>query len=141
MKQKSLRRTLIAAMLTLATTAAVYGQNALTTKIPFAFRAAGSDYPAGHYKVGMVTENSRAIELQNIDTQKSVFIQYKAPLTDDKNKDVRPRLIFKCGGEEGCSLARLWEGSGNGLEFPTPKLTANQRERRETVYLERFREK
>jgi hypothetical protein len=110
-----------------------------TAKIPFAFRAAGSDLPAGRYRVDLPAGNSVNMQLQNMDTGKTVSIQAKAPLSD--SKDVRPRLIFQCGGEEGCSLARLWSGAGSGLEFRTPPLTANQRERRETIYLDRFKEK
>jgi len=53
----------------------------------------------------------------------------------------RALVIFQCGGEEGCSLARLWSGTGSGVEFATPALTASQKERRETIYLERFKEK
>jgi hypothetical protein len=141
MKQKNLRRTLIAAMLTFA--AVAYGQeNGTAAKIPFAFRAAGSDLPAGHYRVGPSTGDSVNMELQNTDTGKTTFIQAKTLITEPKeSKDARPRLIFQCGGEEGCSLAKLWSGTGNGLEFPTPKLTANQRERRETIYLDRFKDK
>ena len=139
MKQKSLRRTFIAALLTLVAGAA-YGQdNGTTAKIPFAFRAAGLDLPAGKYRVGPTTGDSVNMELQNIDTGKSTFIQAKALIADSKN--ARPRLIFQCGGEEGCSLAKLWAGAGSGLEFTTPKLTANQRERRETIYLDRFKNK
>jgi hypothetical protein len=78
--------------------------------------------------------------LQNIQTGKSLFIHAKTSITDPQ-KDVRSRLVFQCGGEEGCALARLFEGTGRGLEFPTPRLTANQRERRETIYLDRFQEK
>ena len=143
MKQKNLRRTLIAAVLTLAASS-VYGQdNGTTAKIPFAFRAVGSDFPAGQYRVGPMTGTSGDMELQNMDTGKSAFIRSKAPLTAGatESKEVRPRLIFQCGGEEGCSLAKLWTGTGRGLEFATPKLTANQRERRETIYLDRFKEK
>jgi hypothetical protein len=139
MKLKSLGSTLIAAMLTLAAGAA-YGQdNGTVAKVPFAFRVAGSDLPAGRYRVGPTTGDSVNMQLQNMDTGKSVFIQAKSLITESKN--ARPRLIFQCGGEEGCSLARLWSGIGSGLEFPTPKLTASQRERRETIYLDRFKEK
>jgi hypothetical protein len=139
MKQKSLRRTLIAAMLTLAAGSA-YGQdNGTTAQVPFAFRAVGSDLPAGHYRIGPGAGDSVNTQLQNVDTGKTMFIQAKALIAEPKN--ARPRLIFQCGGEEGCSLAKLWSGTGAGLEFPTPKLTANQRERRETIYLDRFREK
>lgn len=139
MKQKSLRQTLTAALLVLAAGAA-YGQDRVTTaKIPFAFRALGSDLPAGRYKVVRSAGYSANMQLQNIDTGKSVFINAKTSVTDPK--DQRPRLVFQCGGEEGCALARLWEGTGTGLEFATPPLTANQRERRETVYLDRFQAK
>jgi hypothetical protein len=70
-----------------------------------------------------------------MDTGKAVFIQPTAPLRESEG--ARPRLIFRCGGVEGCSLASLWSGTGSGLEFYTPALTASQRERRETVYLDR----
>jgi hypothetical protein len=139
MKQKILRRTLTTALLALAAGAA-YGQDRETTaEIPFAFRAVGSDLPAGRYKVVRPVGYSPNMRLQNIDTGKSVFIQAKTSVAD--SKDQRPRLVFQCGGEEGCTLARLWEGESSGLEFATPRLTANQRERRETVYLERFKAK
>jgi hypothetical protein len=143
MKQENLGRALIAAMLTLGAGAA-YGQdNGTTAKIPFAFRAVGSDFPAGNYRVGPMRGTSGNMELQNLDTGKSAFIRSKAPLAAGatESKEVRPRLVFRCGGEEGCALATLWLGSGSGMEFATPKLTANQRERRETIYLDRFKEK
>ncbi len=141
MKQKSLKSTFTAAMLTLLATAA-YGQTPLTAKIPFAFRAAGSDLPAGHYQVGPLPGSlgaGAAMQLRNMDTGKAVFISAKVPITE--SRDARPRLIFQCGGEEGCSLARLWSGTGGGLEFSTPALTAAQRERRETIYLDRYKQK
>jgi hypothetical protein len=146
MKQKTLNLTLTAAMLTLVAGSAYtppYAQtNALTAKIPFAFRAAGSDLPAGQYKVVPAAGSSGTMgtmELRNLDTGKAVFIQAKVPMA--AAKDSRARLVFQCGGEEGCSLARLWSGTGSGVEFATPALTASQKERRETIYLERFKEK
>jgi len=138
MRQKSLRNTLIAAVLTLAASAA-FGQDTETiATIPFAFRAVGNDLPAGPYKV-VPTAGSPTLRLLNTDTGESVFIHAKAPISASKAQ--RPRLIFQCGGEEGCALATLWSGSDSGLTFATPKLTANQRERRETVYLDRFKAK
>jgi len=139
MKQKSLRHTFLAALLTLGAGAAFGQEIGTSAKIPFAFRAAGSDLPAGQYRAGPSTGDSVNMELENVDTGKKVFIQAKTIIKE--SKAARPRLIFQCGGEEGCSLARLWSGTGSGLEFPTPKLTANQRERRETIYLDRFKEK
>ena len=138
MKRENLKRTLTAALLTLVATAAYAQTDALTAKIPFAFRAVGSDLPAGRYKIAQATGaagNGRTMELRNLDTGKAVFIPAKAPVSE--NKDARPRLVFKCAGEEGCSLSSLWSGEA-GLEFSTPPLTASQRERRETIYLERF---
>jgi len=136
MTQKILRDTFIGALLAFAAGAA-YGQdNTTIATIPFAFRAAGSDLPAGRYRVNPQT---RTMQLQNMDTGKSVYIQARAPITESKVE--RPRLIFQCGGEEGCSLARLWSGAGSGLEFRTPALTPTQRERRETIYIDRFKEK
>jgi hypothetical protein len=141
MKPRMLKRTLTAALLTLAATAA-YGQQqyAMTANIPFSFRAVGSDLPAGRYKVDRTPGNAGTMELRNIDTGKTVFIPAKgAPIAEAKN--ARPRLIFQCGGDEGCSLERLWSGTGSGLEFPTPALTAAQKERLETIYLDRFKSK
>jgi hypothetical protein len=40
---------------------------------------------------------------------------------------------------EARKVAR-WRGTGSGLEFRTPALRANQRERSETICLERFKE-
>lgn len=137
MKSNRLRSTLIAAMMTLATGAAYSQDNGMTAKIPFAFRAVGSELLAGRYRVKK--ESPQGIALRNEDTGKTVFILAAAPMAE--SKEARARLIFKCGGEEGCSLATLWSGTGDGLKFPTPRLTANQRERRETIYLDRFKEK
>ncbi len=137
---KSLRGTFTAVILTLVAGAA-YGQDLETTaKIPFAFRAFGSDLPAGTYAVSPATGNPDSLRLRNLDTGKSVFMHAKAHPTESA-KEARARLVFRCGGEEGCALAQLWPGTGNGFEFATPKLTANQRERRETIYLDRFQEK
>ena len=141
MKPKRLTGTLIAVMLTLAASAALGQDKPMIAKIPFAFRAVGSDFPAGQYRVTTTRDSSWSMALLNEDTGRSVFIPAAAPVTESTDaRDARPRLIFKCGGEEGCSLTTLWSGTG-GLEFPTPKLTANQRERRETIYLDRFKEK
>jgi len=142
MTQKTLQRSLTAAVLTLIA-AAAYGQSdKLTANIPFAFRAVGSNLPAGHYtiaKMGGTGRESGTMELRNLDTGKAVFIPSKVPVTE--SKDARPRLVFHCAGEEGCALATLWSGTGGGLEFPTPALTAAQRERLETIYLDRFKGK
>jgi hypothetical protein len=139
MKQKSLTKTLVAALLMIAASTA-YGQDRETTaKIPFAFRAVGSDLPAGHYKVVHGSEYSAIMQLQNMDTGKSVLLYAKTSIADSE-KGWRSRLVFECGGE-GCTLARLFEGTGRGLELPIQRLTANQRERRETIYLDGVSEK
>jgi len=138
MRQKSLRNTLIAVVLTLAAGTAYSQDKDTAATIPFAFRAVGNDLPAGPYKI-LPALGSATLRLENMDTGKSVFIHAKAPISASKAQ--RPRLIFQCGGEEGCALATLWSGSDSGLTFATPKLTADQRERRETVYLDRFKAK
>jgi hypothetical protein len=142
MNEKKLRRTLTAALLTLVATAAYAQTEALTAKIPFAFRAVGSDLPAGQYRIAQTSGTSgdaRTMELRNLDTGKAVFLPAKSPATD--GKDARPRLVFRCGGDDGCSLASLWSGEGSGIEFSTPPLTASQKERRETIYLNRTKGK
>jgi len=144
MNIKNLKHLFSAALLTLVATAA-YAQiqdKVLVAKIPFAFHAVGSDLPAGMYKVSPGPGSSGSngtMELRNIDTGKSIFIASEVPMTD--TKDGRPRLTFQCVGQEGCSLATLWSGRGSGLKFPTPALTGAQRERLETIYLDRFKGK
>ena len=138
MQLKHLKRTFTAAMLTLVATAAHAEDKRLTAKIPFAFRAVGSDLPSGTYKLAAISPGSGTMELSNVDTGKTVFIPSKGGgVTETKN--VRPRLIFKCVDQEGCSLATAWSGTGTGMEFVTPPPTATQRERLETVYLDRVK--
>ena len=137
MKRKSLKRTLTAAMLTLVATAAYAQDYALTAKIPFAFRAVGSNLPAGRYRVEETTGNSGILVLRNRDTGKAAFIPSKVPI--EESRGAGARLIFQCGGGEGCSLAQLWSGTGSGLEFSTSALTAAQRERGATMFLVRLK--
>jgi hypothetical protein len=140
MKQKSLTKTLVAALLTIAASTAYSQDRETTANIPFAFRAIGSDLPAGHYKVVHGSQHSAMMRLQNVDTGKSVLLYGKTSIVDSE-KRWRSRLVFECGGNDGCTLATLFEGTGRGLELPMQRLTANQRERRETVYLDRVSEK
>ena len=42
------------------------------------------------------------------------------------------------GAQSTRRWAEDWSGAGSGLEFATPALTAPQKERRETIYLDRF---
>jgi len=138
MKTRNLKLTLTAALLTLLGTSAYSQTGSLTAKIPFAFRAVGSDLPAGQYTVGPVAnQGAGTMELRNMDTGKAVFLPSKAP--GKESKDARPRLIFQCIDEQGCALTALWSGEGKGLEFSNPPLTAAQRERRETIYLEKVK--
>jgi hypothetical protein len=139
MKQNNLRTMFIPATLLLALGVAFGQDKGSTAKIPFAFRASGSDLPAGRYTV-LQTGNSVNVEIKSRDTGRSTYIQGKAPITESGGG--RARLIFQCvEGEEGCSLARVWSGDGSGLELRTPGLTPSQRERRETIYLDRLHEK
>jgi hypothetical protein len=80
-----------------------------------------------------------AMELLNMETGKSVFIPSRVPITE--SKDVRPRLTFQCAAEAGCALSKIWSGAGSGLEFATPPPTASQKERYETIYLDRVKGK
>jgi hypothetical protein len=142
MNVKNVIRTLSAALLTLVATVAYAQNDALSAKIPFAFRAVGTDLPAGRYTISHATGpsgGSSTIEVRNMDTGKSVFIPSKAPIA--ASKDTRSRLVFRCADPDGCSLTSLWRGESGGMEFATPALTASQRERRETIYLERFKGK
>jgi hypothetical protein len=140
----NLKRTITAAMLTLCATAA-YGQDdALTATIPFAFRAAGSELPAGRYKVARPAGGLRTtgtMELRNLDNGKAIFLPSKVSISEKLTGSKDARLIFHCAAEEGCALETLWSGNGSGLEFNMPPMTAAQRERHETIYMERFKEK
>jgi hypothetical protein len=143
MKNKNQTTTLTAALLTLVT-AAAYGQtNTMTAEIPFAFHAVGSNLPAGRYQVAPATIGSGVMVVRNVDTGKTVYAPSKIPITESvlAPKDANPRLVFKCRGEENCSLAELWSGAGRGLEFRTPAPTTAQRERGEAVYVIRLKTK
>ena len=131
MKQKNLHRTLTAALLTLVT-AAAYGQsNRMIADIPFAFHAVGYNLPAGRYQVAPAAVSSPVMEVRNLDTGKTVYVPSKIRVTE--SKDTQPRLVFQCRGEEDCSLAKVWSGTGGGMEFLTPALTGAHRERGATV--------
>ena len=139
MKQKNLASTLTAALLTLVT-ATAYGQtNTMTANIPFAFHAVGSNLPAGRYQIAPAILGSRIMAVRNLDTGKTVYAPSKDPITESVlgSRDANPRLVFQCRGEENCSLAKLWSGAGQGLEFRTPAPTAGQRQR-DTVYVIRL---
>ena len=136
MKRNSLKRTFTAALLTLVATAAYAQDYPLTAKIPFAFRAVGSDLTAGRYKFEQMRDSGATV-LRNLDTGKAAIVLSKAPISESKGAGAR--LIFQCGGGEGCSLATLWSGTGAGLEFPTPSLTPAQRERGTTLFLVRLK--
>jgi hypothetical protein len=140
-KDKRLKRTLTAAPLTLVATVAYSQTDALTTKIPFAFRAVGSDLPAGYYNVSPVratSGDSRTMELRKLDTGEAVFLPPRLP--PRTRKMYAPRLVFKCVEEEGCSLASLWSGTGSGLISPLLRSLLHRGKRRETIYLDRFKD-
>lgn len=142
MKTRSLTCTLTAVLLTLVATVAHSQTGPLTANVPFAFRAVGSDLPAGKYVVAAAATAGagRTMELRSLDTGKVVFLAGKPP--SNETKDSRPRLVFQCVDEEGCALISLWSGAGGaGLEFSNPPLTASQRERRETIYFDRLKGK
>ena len=136
MKQKSLQRMLTVALLTLVATAAYAQDYPLTATIPFAFRAVGSDLAAGRYKVERIG-NWGTMVLRNLDTGKAAIVQPKVTISESNGAGAR--LLFQCGGGEGCSLAQLWSGTGSGLEFSTSALTAAQRERGATMFLVRLK--
>src|SRR5271155_3365653 len=127
MKKQNLKHLFTAALLTLVP-AAAYGQDkTMTANIPFAFRAVGSDLPAGVYKVSQgpgSAGNMSTMELRNVDTGKTVYIASEAPMSEAK--DGRARITFQCVSQQGCSLATAWSGSGSGVKFSTPPLTATQ---------------
>jgi hypothetical protein len=118
MKQRILRQTLTAALLALAAGAA-YGQDRETTaEIPFAFRAVGSDLPAGRYRVVQSAGYTSKMTLQNVDTGKSVFINAKTSVTDSKTKSV-PAWSSNAAARK---VAR-WPGFGRarGADWSSPR--------------------
>jgi hypothetical protein len=144
MTQKNLRRTMTAALLTLVATAAYGQENALVAKIPFGFRANGSELPAGRYRIARQNGSLGAattMELRNLDNGKAIFLPSMVPMTERPSNGKDARLIFHCAGDDGCALETLWSGTGTGMEFSMPPMTASQRERHETIYMDPFKGK
>src|SRR5580698_5576187 len=110
MKQKNLKRTLTAALLTLIT-AAAYGQtNTMTADIPFAFHAVGSNLPAGRYQVAPATISSGVMKVRNLDTGKTVYVSSKVPITE-YTSDPKMRTPGSFSSVEASRIAH-WQSSG-----------------------------
>jgi hypothetical protein len=72
--------------------------------------------------------------LRNATNCKSTILQIGVPADDSKN--VRPRLVFRCGYVSGCTLAAVWLADGHGWKLPTPRLKPSEIERMASVYFE-----
>lgn len=135
--KKNFNRSLMltAAVMTLGA-AAAYGQDTLIANIPFSFRISGAELPAGKYAIARHGVGSGVMELRGLTSNQSKFLMVRNSV--DEYKSGGARLIFRCGEETGCALATAWTDRGRGWEFPTPKLTAAEKERVAVVYLERY---
>lgn len=115
--KKIFDRTLIWVAASLALGTAVYGQDKITANIPFAFRTADGLHSAGVYDV---LTHSGAVVLQlRSPNGHSVNLPLGIPETSGIGED-RPRLVFNCKDDGGCSLAQVWTGNGKGWSYSAP---------------------
>ncbi len=131
----NLTRTLILAAVALTSAASAFAQYKVAATIPFPFRTFGRDLPAGDYSILQVSNVGGAqFLLRNQTNGKSTILQIAMAAEDSKN--VRPRLVFRCGNVSGCTLSAVWLSDGRGWKLPTPRLKPAEIERMAFVYLE-----
>jgi hypothetical protein len=145
----NLTRTLILAAVALTSAASAFAQYKVAATIPFPFRTFGRDLPAGDYSILQVSNVGGAqFMLRNQTNGKSTILQIAMAAEDSKN--VRPRLVFRCGNVSGCTLSAVWLSDdvsgctlstvwlsdGRGWKLPTPRLKPTEIERMALIYFE-----
>jgi len=91
------------------------GNQRLTARIPFEFKAGDKTLPAGEYVVRQVNSGSRILHLRSKDGQANAMVQV-IPVTGGAQKNAK--LIFHRYGNR-YFFAQAWMvGENNGLETP-----------------------
>ena len=107
----------------------------LKAEIPFRFQTSNTLMPPGSYTVSRLSANAPVITLSNWQARKSVIVMASGKLGTPY--DGRPRLTFRCAGEN-CALSEIWGATGNfGFQAPPSHLNPRDQDRLSVVYLER----
>ena len=114
--------------------AVAFGQERVTAKVPFSFRAGESAMEAGNYELAPYSPSSHAaLTLRNVDTMKTVAVLVQSPIYGTgRGADTQPRLIFRCASAE-CTISQVWTGT-DGWQLSAPTRTAAEKERIAVVY-------
>jgi hypothetical protein len=100
--------------------AATGSAQSMKAEIPFAFEVAHTRMQPGTYQVGLY-RNSGSVPIVRIYNYDDRGGAMALPLvSDDHATREDPVLSFECT-EGHCVLAKLWDGSGNLIQFATPK--------------------
>jgi hypothetical protein len=127
----NMTRTLILTAVALTSAAAVYAEDKVIAKVPFAFRTYGGQLAAGKYSITMKNNNA-VVVLQNQKTGSSVA---GIAMPGTESRDHRSRLEFRCGDQSGCALAAVWLSDGRVYSLNVPRITASELERIAVVYV------
>jgi hypothetical protein len=131
----NLTRTLLLAAVALTGAASAFAQTKAGANVPFSFRASGKDLPASAYSISQYSYSAPGhFKLTNDNTGQSMFLRSMTAAHD--SKDLRPRLVFRCGTSSGCALAGVYLADGRGWKVPTPRLKPAEIERMAMIYLE-----
>jgi hypothetical protein len=116
---------------------AVSAQAGQVANIQFPFRTTNAELPAGRYQVEALHLGSgKYLELRNLDTGKRVMFHPSSPVVSVRASE-KPRLIFACGEQSGCSLQRIWSSAVDGFDIYQKKSSpAAEAERLAVVQIE-----
>ena len=84
-------------------------ENKDVADVPFAFQAAQTSLPAGHYTL-QIARTSGVFQISNGLANKSIFLM---TVPDSREVATEPHLTFTCYGEK-CYLSEIWLGEDGG---------------------------
>ena len=133
---KTLQRALTGAALMISATAANAQNLPLIAKIPFAFRAVGSDLPAGEYTIRAMSFGSAVLEIRNAATRETVYVFGDGQRIDTawQSNGASPYLTFQCMGD-ACDLDSLASASRSPVRFGIPGRSRTGRKNTATIHL------
>jgi hypothetical protein len=130
----NLTRTLILAAVSLTGAATAHAQDKVAADVPFAFRAAGTEFDAGAYYIAQ-SGHTGILMLLNQDSGYIKYVTTAAP--GDDSKHASPKLVFRCGDESGCALSAVALANGRTWKLRTPHLKPSEMERIAVIYFDR----
>jgi hypothetical protein len=100
-----------------------FGQTSLTAQIPFAFRTAGGNLPAGTYQLSSVSVGgASSVIIRDAASGKASFVG-SGMLNVYKKAPENPVVVFRCAGSN-CSISAIRTGWGS-VEYNAPKTPKN----------------